>query len=940
MAVTTTSRIAGPFVGNGVTTVFPFAFKVFAATDLSVLCLAGTDTPTELTLGADYSVSLNANQDTAPGGSVTLVSALPSSSRMVVASSVEALQEVVLTNLGGFFPTVLNTVFDRLTILAQQVQQDADRSLKFGLLDDTSSVELPSAVGRASTFLTFDAAGSATVTSLTEVGKSAYQSWLGQGNAGNEAAFVASLQGAKGDAAVVTSNGVNGGFTVPGKLNQPASFSHLATTPNSQVPYVEQQDQFMTIDGPGFSHGNYGLWSASSNFQATLFGYTRGINHTVTAYNNVMAEGDKAAIYAYINSVGGLTAPSDEGCTGINVEVMEFDAHLKATISTTTGNGDQAPTLKVNAGSPNWLTDGGILMNISKGTISGTLTGNFVPVNVDGTAGAGGTQAGWKRPTAGNGLNAFPVSLATGSAPLPVSSAWGHVASNALWPNDTTGSKMVIPDTGFPSTNRAAIQVQVTLLPVGGVVKPFKVGHPIWIAGYNRSEQSVITYASAVNDSTQTIGFSYAYMQPEAYIFQDGLVGQYISMDAELPFSGLRSSWRAFASLDGTHLITHYNAEGSPTPLNFVSGLSASRCNGSASAAFHLYPGAENIANINIAQTVAINQPPVPTLEQNSVTWAVGDQVECTMPSFFGGHCGWFPKWQYTQCLPGFGSSGIEIDLQGTGVGPESVALQMVNGSAGTQYLDQGGPLVRPVAIDVQGPWQNLIYLHQPTAAPMLRVGDYVKFTANAVSGSTQITVQGVFDLDPVNSAYIANNHVGRPIRFDGVFPAGTVIEAIAGATWTLSAPATASTPDGGGTLIVPSWIYADENNVKLFSYPDGSLHTDSISANYMTPQNLMLKGAHFVADDDTTVSVGNFVMRAYGPYQGTSVPTVPAGDVKGNPDGNGNNGTGSSIASCAYVDRAVKNGSAQAYSGSLQVSVPGGTKTLTITNGLITAVA
>ena len=36
MTISSTTRIAGPFTGNGVTTVFPFTFKVFANIDLRV----------------------------------------------------------------------------------------------------------------------------------------------------------------------------------------------------------------------------------------------------------------------------------------------------------------------------------------------------------------------------------------------------------------------------------------------------------------------------------------------------------------------------------------------------------------------------------------------------------------------------------------------------------------------------------------------------------------------------------------------------------------------------------------------------------------------------------------------------------------------------------------------------------------------------------------
>ena len=72
MAITTTTRRAGPFIGNDTTTVFPFHFKVFSKTDLLVLRVDSGGNLVALVLGTDYTAALNAYQDTSPGGAVTL----------------------------------------------------------------------------------------------------------------------------------------------------------------------------------------------------------------------------------------------------------------------------------------------------------------------------------------------------------------------------------------------------------------------------------------------------------------------------------------------------------------------------------------------------------------------------------------------------------------------------------------------------------------------------------------------------------------------------------------------------------------------------------------------------------------------------------------------------------------------------------------------------
>lgn len=161
MAITTTTRRAGPFIGNGATTVFPFNFKVFTTADLFVLRVDSGGNLSALELGTDFSATLNADQDTAPGGTVTLTAGpLAATYSMIITSAVAELQQVILTNLGGFFPDVLNDVFDRLTILVQQLQTGVDQSIKFGITDDLTTADLPPAAQRAGKFLYFGADGS------------------------------------------------------------------------------------------------------------------------------------------------------------------------------------------------------------------------------------------------------------------------------------------------------------------------------------------------------------------------------------------------------------------------------------------------------------------------------------------------------------------------------------------------------------------------------------------------------------------------------------------------------------------------------------------------------------------------------------------------------------------------------------------------------------
>jgi hypothetical protein len=102
MTITTETRQAGPYLGDGVASAFPFAFKVFAAADLLVVHADVSATESTLVLGVDYSVALNGDQNSNPGGTVTLLAgALASGERITLTSRVAATQPSDITNEAG-----------------------------------------------------------------------------------------------------------------------------------------------------------------------------------------------------------------------------------------------------------------------------------------------------------------------------------------------------------------------------------------------------------------------------------------------------------------------------------------------------------------------------------------------------------------------------------------------------------------------------------------------------------------------------------------------------------------------------------------------------------------------------------------------------------------------------------------------------------------------
>jgi hypothetical protein len=160
MTISSTTRVAGPFIGSGSTATFPFSFKVFDQTDLQVVQLTtATGALATLTLTADYTASLNADQDANPGGSITLTAGnLAAGFSLAITTDIDALQGLALLNGGGFYPDVVNAALDRLTILVQQLLEQTKRALQAPITDAAVGA-LPPVAERAGKLLVFDANG-------------------------------------------------------------------------------------------------------------------------------------------------------------------------------------------------------------------------------------------------------------------------------------------------------------------------------------------------------------------------------------------------------------------------------------------------------------------------------------------------------------------------------------------------------------------------------------------------------------------------------------------------------------------------------------------------------------------------------------------------------------------------------------------------------------
>ena len=424
--------------------------------------------------------------------------------------------------------------------------------------------------------------------------------------------------------------------------------------------------------GPSINFGNSGGWTITHLIEAphVVFG-TSGIDQYEGANIVKNGTGDLAGLYFYVYG-GGRAAQSDEGVTGLTVESGEIAGYFHGSVSGDAKEGATSLTLAKSATALhnwNYTCVGCVLLDISKGSIAGSLNGKSTPFN-------------------GSFLNQLPTSAITvaGSpAPLPLTRAWCTTLT-AIPPTETAGL----------GTSRT---VACTLGAVSGETQSFKAGSVVSIAGRYYPEQVSLVNAGPAVAGVQSLTLLARNPNPAgSFIFQGGVAGQFLSFDANLAFSGFRSSYYVFGSLDGTNLIYGSQVAGDLKAHTLPRmGLEAE----TNSSGFHLYPGAEIVANSA--------QPSAPTLEPNSVAWQPGDLVENPRFMSAGGHgirdlCSQFTPSDdtgYSNCL--------SVTANGPAVTAGYKLLSVTNANPFSFYRQGGGPVDPPDAVTLGGTYGDLI---------------------------------------------------------------------------------------------------------------------------------------------------------------------------------------------------------------------------------------
>lgn len=195
--------------GNGVTTSWPFSFPVLDATHLQVIYTTAAGDESTLS-SAVYTVSLNADQDASPGGTVTYSPAIATGTLLTILRQVPYTQATDIKNQGGFFPDVLERAFDLIVMQVQQVKEQLARALKLSPSQAAIGELEATDANRANTFLGFDASGLLTLfTGLASTAVSpAMQPVIA-------AASLAAARTAMGVAGLADNNAFTGANTAP-----------------------------------------------------------------------------------------------------------------------------------------------------------------------------------------------------------------------------------------------------------------------------------------------------------------------------------------------------------------------------------------------------------------------------------------------------------------------------------------------------------------------------------------------------------------------------------------------------------------------------------------------------------------------------------------------------------------------------------------------------
>ena len=128
---------SGPYIGNGVTTIFDYEFRILDEDHLKVI-RTQSGVETVLMIDADYIVS---DVGEAGGGQIAMIVAPTVGQTITILRNVPFTQETDLENQGPYFAETIEAGFDLAAMRDQQLSERLDRAVVLPVSSDAGSLE-------------------------------------------------------------------------------------------------------------------------------------------------------------------------------------------------------------------------------------------------------------------------------------------------------------------------------------------------------------------------------------------------------------------------------------------------------------------------------------------------------------------------------------------------------------------------------------------------------------------------------------------------------------------------------------------------------------------------------------------------------------------------------------------------------------------------------
>jgi hypothetical protein len=319
MSISSTTN-SNQYTGNGATSSYSYTFRVFENTDLLVTVTDTDDVETTLTITTDYTVSDVGEES---GGSVALVSAsqswldgsgnLLTGYKITIRRVVDLVQETDIRNQGDFFPEVHEDFFDYAIMIAQQQQNEIDRSVKNpeSVLTSAFDPTLPTDIATANVSIVTNGSGNGFIVGPTTTEISNAQTYATNASA---SATLAENWAIKTDGIVASTDYSSKAWSIGG-----TDVTDTAGRGAAKEWATKAEDS--TVDGTEFSAKHYAAKAAASASEAATTAAASQWSDVVYVTNAdspvAIVDGDAGKLYSVDASGGAVTfnLPAISGLT-------------------------------------------------------------------------------------------------------------------------------------------------------------------------------------------------------------------------------------------------------------------------------------------------------------------------------------------------------------------------------------------------------------------------------------------------------------------------------------------------------------------------------------------------------------------------------------------------------------------------------------------------